>query len=121
MYRRSKPLIVCPEWLGRVLSTIPFPLRPDVRELLFHLERAFEVKLDAKQFPWSAVEVDKADFTAGELHEWVCAQLRHQGRFIPHSSWHRVQSMLAEQTGTPAERVRPNAYVQRDLHYFEGG
>jgi hypothetical protein len=117
---KAKNSSISPNWLCRALSSI-FPLCPSFRDLVFRLERSFLDKFDGNAFPWKDVDIDRADFTAGQLHEWMRDQLRRQGRPVPHSSWHRVQAVLVDGTGANPSLVRLEAYVQRDLRYFEGG
>jgi hypothetical protein len=121
MSRRNQPLITGPPWLCRMVAWIPIPLAPGVSGLIFELEGAFGVQFRAEHFPWQKAGTDSTDFTAGELHEWVCACLLSMRQPVPTSSWHRVQHLLAHQTGTPPRLVRRETYVSRDLRFFEGG
>ncbi len=119
MRRRNEPLITRPKWLCPALSWMHLPLRPTVMDLLVPIEMSFGAKLRREEFPWRAVEVDAADFTAGELHEWVCSQLRTLGKPVPFSSWHRIQRILAHLTGFEPRLVCRASYIQRDLRFFE--
>lgn len=120
MRANSKASSANPNWLCRALSSI-FPLRPGFTDLLFRLERSFRVKLDGNAFPWKDVDIDRADFTAGQLHDWIRDQLRRQGRPVPSGSWRRVKAVLVDGAGVAPSEVRPESFVQRDLRYFEGG
>jgi hypothetical protein len=98
-----------------------FPLRPDVMELVIETEMCFDTVFHRKDFPWMDAAEHKSDLTAGELHDWVCQQLRLENKPVPPSSWHRIQHLLADLTGTPPALIRHGSYVQKDLRYFEGG
>jgi hypothetical protein len=82
---------------------------------------SFGVPFDIKAFVQEFGQRDPVDLTAGEVHEWVCGQLRGKGKPVPFSSWHRVQRVLCYMTGTPPQRILRSSLIDRDLHYFEGG
>ena len=98
-----------------------FPLAPELLDLVFWLERSFGVKLDRKEFLRVFGQREPVDFTAGELHDWVCEEIWRKGKTVPFSSWHRVQRVLFDLTGKLPQSIRRGSYIDRDLGYFEGG
>jgi hypothetical protein len=118
--RQRRPLIAAANWLSRMLAHFPL-LRPDLGDLLMHVGICFGVRLSQDAFPWPRAGIDDSDFTAGELHDWACQQLRAQGKAVPDDSWHRLQAKLSDITGVQTDLVQPKSLIQRDLHYFEGG
>ena len=128
MRRRHQPLIDLSWMLKTTLGTVVcervsrwFPLAPELAEVVPRLGWTFGVQLDSKAFVQEFGRRNPVDLTAAELHKWVCGQLRGMGKPLPFSSWHRVQRVLCDMTGTPPQRILPSSLIDRDLHYFEGG
>ena len=92
----------------------------DSLDMGFRIEQAF-------QFKWEGTDYDRLfayipdpanrDLRAGDVHHYVCTRLRELGRAIPHSSWHRVQKVLAETTGTSPKLIRPQSFLKKDLGF----
>jgi hypothetical protein len=58
-------------------------------ELRLRIERDFGVRIRQSDFQFMADE-RRADLTAGELYQVVCAKLRAAGRPIPWGAWNRA-------------------------------
>lgn len=63
-----------------------FPLRPDVLDLLIYVEMACRTPFDRAALIRMLSRRTPLDFTAGEVHNWACSQLRVLGKPVPPSS-----------------------------------
>ena len=76
----------------------------DTVELIMHVERAF------------GIDVPNAEVgalgTVGDLHACV---LRHKPDADPSAAWARLVGIFVEEYAIPAERIRPEASIVRDL------
>jgi hypothetical protein len=87
----------------------------DALDICFRLEKSFGIrKIKSSDFD-RLFEGGKADFSAGELHEWVMMICREAHVKVPPSSWHRVQFVLARALGKSPKIIRRETLVIRDL------
>ena len=92
----------------------------DSLDMAFRLEKAFGLKWRRADYErcWNdASKLDTADITAGDIHTFVCKLLTEQGLPIPPSSWHRVQRVLGDVTGSPIAKIRPVSRLKSDLGF----
>ena len=88
----------------------------ELLDLTFRLENVFGIKLkNGSLESFFTRQGIKYDLTVGDLHEWVCEELRSQGRPVPYSSWRRLKRCISEALGVHMKEFRPQSRWRQDL------
>ncbi|HVS69935.1 MAG TPA: hypothetical protein VHQ47_01625 [Phycisphaerae bacterium] len=88
----------------------------DYVDLVFQLEKRFEVRIGRGEGPDLSVEAFR-ELTAGDVHEWMVGLLKKRGREAPWSSWNRVRAAIGMVAGKSPMEIRRGTRLRGDLKF----
>jgi hypothetical protein len=111
--------VVQPLWPSRGIRVIQMGI--DGLDIIFRLERAFNVTIPAGRIYWSDEQrrLNKFDrrttVTVGEMHHRMCDLLREMKHSVPDNSWDRVAKCVGDALQVAPTSIKPQDRLIEDL------